>query len=100
MTDNIDIKVSTDKVPSGFYSNLHAQAPVGRIAKTYPVEETGWVNLASHPKGVSSPTREGSIEILRKNVVKQVRALEKKGDLRPSEVLRLELLKRSLTTVL
>lgn len=98
--EDINIKVSTVSVPAGFYSYLHAEAPTGHIAKTYSVTPKGWVNLASHPKGVSSPTQESSLETLRKRVVKEVRALEKNGDLRPSETRRLELLKRSLTTVL
>lgn len=98
--DNINIKVSTVSVPAGFYSYLHAEAPIGHIAKTYSVTPKGWVNLASHPKGVSSPTPDAAREVLRKRVLKEVRALEKNGDLRPSETRRLELLKRSLTTVL
>lgn len=99
--DNINIKVTTVSVPAGFFSQIRVEAPEGYIAKTRPdFQDPGWVTLARHPKGVSSPTLESSIETLRKNVVKEVRALEKNGDLRPSETRRLELLKRSLTTVL
>jgi hypothetical protein len=49
--------------------------------------------------GQWSTSEEESIVLLRKEVVKELRRWEKKTDLRPSQVRRVEILKMGLTTL-
>lgn len=77
-----------------FFSYLMIPTPTEDVAKLYSSSiAEGTSVLATGPKGKWSPSVEASIETVRKNVVKEIRNLEAHGDLRPSQVRRLDLLK-------
>lgn len=77
-----------------FFSSVIIPTPVEDVAKLYSSSVAdGTSVLATGPKGKWSPSVEASIETVRKNVLKEIRNLEAHGDLRPSQVRRLDLLK-------
>lgn len=77
-----------------FFSYLMIPTPVEDVTKVICSSLVdGSSVLATGPKGKWSPSVEASIETVRKNVVKEIRSLEAHGDLRPSQVRRLDLLK-------
>lgn len=77
-----------------FFSYLMIPTPTEDVAKVICSSlATGKSVLATGPKGKWSPSVEASVETIRKNVIREVRSLESKEDLRPSQVRRFELLK-------
>lgn len=86
--------------PSGFFSFLLIDGvPRDTVAGTressfrHELNRPGLLHLAIGPKGKWSSSPAESIELVRKNVVKEVKRLESNGDLRPSQVRRLNILK-------
>lgn len=77
-----------------YFSYLMIPTPKEEVSKVICTSLTeGKSVLAVGPKGKWSPSIEASIETIRKNVIKEIRNLEKNTNLRPSQVRRLELLK-------
>lgn len=92
--------IATVSAPDGFFSYLLVTQMVdGKVDKVYPSSFVdGWFNLASCPRAKFSNSEPESHNLLRKNVAKEIASLEKKVDLRPSQVKRMELLKGFLST--
>lgn len=93
--------IKTVEAPAGFFSHVYLDQGIRRDIPskyTYPslVDGRDMTHLVNGPKGKWSKTLEESFEEVRKEVNRQIRKLEKDGDLRPSEVRRLDLLRGSL----
>jgi hypothetical protein len=91
--------IETQSVPAGFFSHLLVKGVDDRKVhdcRTSSLKSGGWCHLASNPRAKFSKSEPESQDLLRKTVEKEVLRLEKHGDLRPSQVLRLELLKEFL----
>jgi hypothetical protein len=88
--------IHTLSVPAGFFSYLLVQGVDDR--KVHGCHTTslkkGWCSLASCPRAKWSKSESESRDLLLKTVKKEIRKLEVHGDLRPSQVLRLELLRQ------
>jgi len=87
--------IETLSVPAGFFSYLLVQGVDDRKVhgcRTSSLKE-GWLYLASNPRAKFSKSESESQDLLRKTVKKEIRKLEVHGDLRPSQVLRMNLLK-------
>ena len=88
--------IHTLSVPAGFFSYLLVQGVDDR--KVHGCHTTslkkGWCSLASCPRAKFSKSESESRDLLLKTVKKEIRKLEVHGDLRPSKVLRLELLRQ------
>jgi hypothetical protein len=88
--------IETLSVPAGFFSYLLVQGVDDRKVHgchTSSLKE-GWLYLASCPKAKFSKSESESRDLLLKTIKKEIRKLETHGDLRPSQVLRLELLRQ------
>ena len=81
--------------PAGFHADLFTN--VSDLPGSFPnVGSYKFFVQVSGNKGKWSDTHEGSIENLKKSISKEVSRLEKHGDLRPSEVRRLDFLRSVL----
>lgn len=91
--------VETISVPAGFFSYLLVKGVDVRKVHNCHISsiQNGWCTLASNPRAKFSKTEPESRDLLRKNILREVKKLEAHGDLRPSQVLRLELLKEFLS---
>lgn len=88
--------IETVSVPAGYFSHLLVRGVDDRKVhgcRTYSQKEGGWCHLASNPRAKFSTSEGASIDLLRKTIAKEVTKLEKHSDPRPSQVLRMELLK-------
>ena len=92
----MNFKIETIKAPAGFFSYLKVEGTTEEVWKMYDHLRPGFHMIASGQWGNSE---EESKDLLRKEVVKELRRWEKKTDLRPSQVRRVDLLKVGLTQV-
>lgn len=92
--------IETVSVPAGYFSHLLVRGVDDRKVhgcRTYSQKEGGWCHLASNPRAKFSESEQESCDLLRKNITREVKKLESNGDLRPPQVLRLELLREFLS---
>lgn len=91
--------VKTQSAPSGFHSSLFVRVEDEGVDiwKVFTTEVRGDL-FVSVGRYVSSPTEQGSIDLLLGQVKKEVKSLRRHGDLRPSQVRRLDLLQGFLDT--
>ena len=94
--DGITLYLHVKEAPAGFFTALHADeaAVMGRMAKVYPSPNPGFAFVQTDA-GLG-PTPEASRADLRKQVAKHVGRESRKGDLRPSEARRVDLLTAAL----
>jgi hypothetical protein len=95
----MEFTIETLSVPAGFFSYLLVKGVDDRKVdncRTYSQKPGGWCHIASNPRAKFSKSEGESITLLRKTITKEVMKLEKHGDPRPSQVLRMELLKEFL----
>ena len=88
--------IHTLSVPAGFFSYLLVKGVDDRKVhgcRTSSLKE-GWCHLASNPRAKFSKSESESRDLLLKTIEKEIRRLENHVDLRPSQVLRLDLLRR------
>ena len=91
----MNFQVYTKIAPAGFFSHLQVEGTTEDVWKMYDHLRPGFHTIASGQWGTSE---EESKVLLRKEIVKELRRWEKKTDLRPSQVRRVEILKMGLTT--
>lgn len=97
----MEYTIETISVPAGFFSYLLVKGVDDRKVdncRNYSQKPGGWYHLASNPRAKFSKSESVSQDLLRKTIEKEIRKLENHGDLRPSQVLRLELLKEFLSS--
>ena len=92
----MNFKIETKNAPAGFFSYLKVEGTTEEVWKMYDHLRPGFHTITSGQWGTSE---EESKVLLRKEVVKELRRWEKKTDLRPSQVRRVEILKMGLTTL-
>ena len=92
----MNFQVYTKIAPAGFFSHLQVEGTTEDVWKMYDHLRPGFHTIASGQWGTSE---EESKVLLRKEIVKELRRWEKKTDLRPSQVRRVEILKMGLTTL-
>ena len=94
----MELLLSTQSYPAGFRTTLYVVGAREEVAGTHYADgrSADTRSLAHAGRAKFSPTLAGALEDLRKNVTREVKRLEKHGDLRPSQVRRLELLKQFL----
>jgi hypothetical protein len=92
----MNFQVYTKIAPAGFFSHLQVEGTTEDVWKMYDHLRPGFHTIASGQWGTSE---EESKVLLRKEIVKELRRWEKKTDLRPSQVRRVEILKMGLTTI-
>jgi hypothetical protein len=88
--------IETLSAPAGFFSYLLVRGVDDRKVHGCHTSslKKGWCSLASCPRAKWSKSESESRDLLLKTVKKEIRKLEVHGDLRPSQVLRLELLRQ------
>jgi len=91
----MEFTIETLSVPAGFFSYLLVKGVDDRKVHNCHTSslKQGWCTLASCPRAKFSTSEGASIDLLRKTIAKELTKLEKHGDPRPSQVLRMELLK-------
>ena len=91
--------VKTQSAPAGFHSSLFLRVEDEGVDiwKVFTTEVRGdlFVSVGRHGW---SPTEQDSIDLLLSQVKKEVKSLRRHGDLRPSQVRRLDLLQGFLDT--
>lgn len=94
----MEFTIETLSVPAGFFSYLLVKGVDDRkVDKCHTSSlKQGWCTLASCPRAKFSKSEGESVTLLKKTITKEVMKLEKHGDPRPSQVLRMELLKEYL----
>jgi hypothetical protein len=87
--------IYTKNAPAGFFSHLQVEGTTEDVWKMYDHLRPGFHTITSGQWGDSV---EESYSLLRKEIIKELRRWEKKTDLRPSQVRRVEILKMGLTS--
>ena len=95
------LTIQTINVPAGFFSYLRVHGHTEDIAGVLTMKESmgAPTKVTCNPRATFGVSEEDSLRLLRKNITSEIRKLEKKGDLRPSQVRRLDLLKMGLDMV-
>jgi len=88
--------IETLSVPAGFFSYLLVKGVDDRKVHNCHGSslKEGWCTLASNPRAKFSRSESESRDLLLKTIKKEIRKLENHGDLRTSQILRLDLLKK------
>jgi len=95
------LTIQTIKVPAGFFSYLKVNNHTEDIAGVPSMKGTMGepTTVTSNPRATFGVSEEDSLRLLRKNITSEIKRMEKNGDLRPSQVRRLDLLKKGLDMV-
>jgi hypothetical protein len=94
------LTIQTINVPAGFFSYLKVHGHTEDIAGVVPhMGAMGPTMVTSNPRATFGESEEDSLRLLRKNILSEIKRMEKRGDLRPSQVRRLDLLKKGLNLV-
>jgi hypothetical protein len=95
----MNFKIETIGAPAGFFSYLKVTGVTEDVAGMFDHKGPGFHTITSNPRGKWGKTEEGSVNLLRREVTREIRLLEGKTDLRPSQVRRLEILKRGQSLI-
>ena len=82
--------------PAGHFYHLRIEGLTDTIWKTYPAGPADTWTLAAGRWGTSP---ENALELLKAEIQKEIKRLQKNDDLRPSQVRRLDILQEALTKI-
>ncbi len=92
-------RVDTIQAPAGFFSYLKVSGVTEDVWKMYDHRRPGFHTVTSNPRATWGKTEEDSKALLRKSIRGEITLWEKRSGLRPSQILRLEILKQGLISV-
>ena len=95
----MNFKIETVTAPAGFFSYLKVTGVNEDVAGMFDYKGPGFHTLTSNPRGMWGSSEKSSLELLRLGIHREIRKLENKSDLRPSQIRRLDLLKAGLKLV-
>ena len=95
------LTIQTINVPAGFFSYLKVKDHTEDIAGVPSSKGTMGepTTVTSNPRATFGVSEEDSLRLLRKNILSEIKRMERNGDLRPSQIRRLDLLKKGLDLV-
>jgi hypothetical protein len=95
----MNFKIETVNAPAGFFSYLKVSGVNEEVAGMFDHKRPGFHTITSNPPGKWGKTEKRSVNLLRKEITREIRLLEGETDLRPSQVRRLVILKSGLPLV-